>query len=271
MTEASTYLGALIELHRGLSRQGPGDTALSKAILDALPPLPERPRIADLGCGSGTGALLLAERFRSRVLAVDLAEAFLEELSAEARRRGLDPLITPIRADMGSLDWPAASLDLLWSEGSAYNLGFERALSSWRPLLSAGGVAVVSEMSWFVDRIPEEARAFWLESYPGLGSEAENEERARRSGFRVLATHRLPSEAWWDSYYRPLASRIESFRPTAQGAMQRVIRETETEMDLFRRHGAAYGYTFYVLEAAQTTNGCVGSTRCSGGGQEQSS
>jgi SAM-dependent methyltransferase len=249
MEDPGAYLRALIKLHRGLSRQGPGDESVSKEILSGLPEFPEKPRIADLGCGSGAGALLLAEWFGSRVLAVDLSEEFIGALAAEAQRRGLDHLVRPILADMGKLDWPAASLDLLWSEGAAYNLGFERALSSWRPLLAERGVAVVSELCWFTSRIPEPARAFWLTAYPGMGSESENAERARRSGFEVLATHRLSNEAWWDNYYTPLARRIEILRLIAEGALQSVIRDTEAEMDLFRRHGDSYGYTFYVLEA----------------------
>lgn len=33
-------------------------------------------------------------------------------------------------------------------------------------------------------------------------------------------------------------------------AMQQVIAETRLEIDLFRRHSDAYGYTFYVLRAS---------------------
>ena len=62
-------IAALIDLHRGVDRQGPGDADFSRSILGLVPPLPPRPRIADLECGSGTGALLLAEHFRSAVRA----------------------------------------------------------------------------------------------------------------------------------------------------------------------------------------------------------
>jgi cyclopropane fatty-acyl-phospholipid synthase-like methyltransferase len=142
-TPPPEYIDALIELHRGLPREGPGDTAFARQLLRSLPPLPARPRIADLGCGSGAGALLLAAHFGVPVRAVDTAAVLLDELRERAAARGLAHLITPMLADMGALDWPPASLDLLWSEGAAYSLGFEQALTRWRPLLAAGGVAVV--------------------------------------------------------------------------------------------------------------------------------
>ncbi len=249
MEDPIQYVATLIELHLGLDRQGPGDTDLARDILRQLPPLPPKPRIADLGCGTGAGALLLADHFQSSVLAVDTSSAFIEELSVRARNAGLDPLIHPIEADMAALDWPRASIDLLWSEGAVYSLGFERALRLWRPLLADDGIAVVSEMSWFIDEVPEPARTFWEAAYPTIASEDENTARAGRTGFRVLATRRLPSSAWWANYYDPLRTRIAQVDPGDDRLLQTVIQNIEAEMELFQRCGNAYGYTFYVLRA----------------------
>lgn len=241
---------ALIELHRGLDRQGPGDPAFSRAILSRLPAPPERPRIADLGCGAGAGALLLAEWYAAPVTGVDLARVFLDQLVARSRTLGLDHLIRAVEADMGRLDWPPASVDLLWSEGAAYNLTFAGALRTWRPLLPPGGVAVISELSWFTDAPPRPARDYWASAYPAIGTEPENAARATRAGFEVMGVHRLPAAAWWTHYYDPLARRIAEIRPAADSLLREAIRETETEMALFRDHDASYGYTFYVLKAA---------------------
>lgn len=120
MSEHDAQLAALVELHRGLDRQGPGDTAFSRKLLAHLPPLPQPPRVADLGCGSGVATLMLAEHFGTTVRAVDLTRAFLDELAQRADARGLRDRVAIIEADMGNLPWPPASLDLLWSEGAAY-------------------------------------------------------------------------------------------------------------------------------------------------------
>lgn len=238
---------SLIELHRGLPRQGPGDEAFSRALLALLPHLPATPRIADLGCGSGAAALMLAGHFRVRIRALDFCRVFLDELEAAAAARGLGELVEAVEGDMGAIDWAAGSLDLLWSEGAAYILGFAGALERWRPLLAPGGVAVISELSWFSDLRPEEALEFWLANYPAMAGEHENSAIATSLGYEVVATSRLPSGAWWRNYFGPLQQRIRDIEAGADPAMQAVIRETEAEMALFERHAECYGYTFYVL------------------------
>ncbi len=241
------YIAALTDLHRGLDRQGPGDSDFSRTLLSHLSTLPPKPRIADLGCGSGASALLLAQHYQSTVKAVDASSVFIDELKDRVKQLGLEPLIIPIQGDMATLDWAQGSIDLLWSEGAAYNLGFGQALRIWRPLLANGGVAVISEMSWFADEVPEPARTYWQNAYPMMGSEAENIDRANRAGFKILFTQRLPSQAWWINYYEPLRKRMPQIEMTP--STQLVIRETEAEMSLFEKFSDTYGYTFYVLQA----------------------
>jgi len=242
------YIAALTNLFYGLDHKGPGDADFSRSILKSLSTLPLKPRIADLGCGSGASALLLAQHYQNTVMAVDSSSAFIEELKARAKQAGLEHLVIPIHSDMAKLDWPAGSLDLLWSEGAAYNLEFEQALKCWRPLLVNDGIAVISEMSWFTENAPEPAISYWQNAYPTMGTEAENSTRANRSGFSVLSTHRLPVQFWWVNYYDPLRERMQQVKITP--IIESIIREIEEEMRLFEKFSDAYGYTFYVLQAA---------------------
>ena len=55
MEEREKYIEALIRLHSGLERQGPGDSDFSDFIIKQIPELPPNPRIADIGCGAGAG------------------------------------------------------------------------------------------------------------------------------------------------------------------------------------------------------------------------
>jgi len=250
MEEQEKYIQALITLHLGLERQGPGDTNYSEHILSLITGLPENPRIADIGCGAGAGTLFLAERFRSKVRAVDFARGFLDDLENRAKQRGLEQFVETIECDMGSLDWEPGTIDLLWSEGAAYNLTFAGALRAWRPLMAANGIAVVSEMNYFTGDVPEPVRVCLQNAYPTIGTESVNSDRADSSGFEVLGIHRLPSEAWWDNYYGPLRERMDSLRHSKAGIMQSVIDETEEEMKLFEEHSELYGFSFYIMRAA---------------------
>lgn len=249
MQEQEKYIGALIELHRGLERQGPGDTDYSNYIISQLPDLPSNPRIADIGCGAGAGTLILADKFRATVRAVDFSREFLDELEDRAKQRRLEHLVETIECDMGNLDWESGTIDLLWSEGAAYNITFEGALKAWRPLMASNGIAVISEMNYFTSDVPEAVKIFMQNAYPAIKTESENSYIVNSSGFEVLGIYRLPSKAWWDNYYEPLRNNIESFKNSNDDIMQSVISETEEEMKFFEGYEDFYGYSFYIMKA----------------------
>ena len=238
---------AIFRLFEGLPRQGPGSDACTRETLGRLPALPAAPRVLDLGCGAGRSALVLAAALRTRVVAVDLHEPFLDQLRATAQGRGLEHLIEARCADMGAPGVPAGSIDLLWSEGAIYFLGFEEGLRLWRPLLASGGCVAVSECSWLRADPPAEAAAYFREGYPGMAGIEENVERARAAGFDVLDHFTLPPEAWWDEYYTPLLERMARLAPDADPDLAAAIAETRREIELFRRCGHAYGYVFYLM------------------------
>ena len=249
MEEHNLYIQALIKLHLGLERKGPGDTNYSDYIISQIPELPTNPRIADIGCGAGAGALVLAKKFNSKVRAVDFSREFLDELEDRSKQQGLEHLVETINCDMGNLDWEPGTIDLLWSEGAAYILTFEGALNAWRPLMAANGVAVISEMNYFTSEVPESLKMYMQTAYPDINTEQENSDIINSLGFNVLGIHRLPSEAWWNNYYEPLRHNIESFKSSDDSVMQSVIRETEEEMRFFKEYEHIYGYSFYIMNA----------------------
>ena len=238
---------AFFRLFEGLPRQGPGSDACTREALRRIPDLPDAPRVLDLGCGSGRSALVLAEALRTRVTAVDNHQPFLDQLRATARERALEHLIEPRCTDMAAPGVPAGSIDLLWSEGALYLLGFEEGLRLWRRLLAPGGCLAVSECSWLSADPPAEAVAYFHEGYPRMGGIEQNLARARAAGFEVLDHFALPPEAWWDEYYTPLEARIARLAPDTGPELTAVVEETRREIELYRSHGDTYGYVFYLL------------------------
>ena len=238
---------AFFRLFEGLPRQGPGSDACTREALARLPALPAAPRVVDLGCGSGRAALVLAETLRTKVIAVDNHQPFLDQLQAAARERGLEDLIEARCEDMRAPGVPAGSVDLLWSEGALYLFGFEAGLRHWRTLLAPGGCLAVSECSWLCADPPAAAAAFFRAGYPGMAGIEGNIERARAAGFDLLDHFALPPAAWWDEYYAPLEQRMAHLAPDADPALGAVIAETRREIELYRRHCDSYGYVFYLL------------------------
>ena len=149
----------MFRLFEGLPRQGPGSEDCTREALRRLPALPAAPRVLDLGCGSGSSTLVLAAALRTKVIAIDIHQPFLDQLQATARERGLEQLIETRCADMAAPGVPSGSVDLLWSEGAIYLLGFGDGLRLWRPLLAAGGLVAVSECSWLDANPPADRKS----------------------------------------------------------------------------------------------------------------
>jgi SAM-dependent methyltransferase len=230
--------------HTGLPREAPGSAETTGLLLRLAGALPGRPRILDVGCGTGPASVLLAQLTGGHVTAVDLRESFLEAVRVRARADGVDDQIVTVAASMDDLPVAAGSVDLLWAEGSAYLMGFDNALAAWRPLLAPGGVLVLTEAEWLTAEPAPVARAFWDEGYPGMRTTAGNVAAFQRAGWTVQAAYLLP-DADWDAYYGPLGDRIERLR--AEGVPGDQLDRVGEEIAIRRQHGGDYSYMGYVL------------------------
>lgn len=109
-------------------------------VIAALPPLPERESMLDVGCGFGGLPRLVADELAVRnVHGIDIDEAVLDE----ARQKG----VNAIRLDVGSeaLPFDSACFDLLTCFGMLdYLPAFDFALEEFARVLKPGGVLVVS-------------------------------------------------------------------------------------------------------------------------------
>ena len=245
-------LAALAKLHETLNHKGPGSEDLSRAILAKLKPhLPANPAVVDMGCGSGHAAFLLAELLGATVTGIDLYPPFIAELEARQAADPTRPKVSGKIADMAEPGLLPYCCDLLWSEGAAYVVGFDRALHAWKGLLRPGGFLVVSECTWLAADPPEPVRDYFQDAYPGMLSVAGCLQAAEARGYRFVHAEALPSSAWWTSYYDPLNARIAALKPglAEDDPMSAVIAETQTEQDMLRHYGDAFGYVFYVLQA----------------------
>ncbi len=234
----------LAHFFQGLRLKGPHWKPATLRAL-ALCDLPTSPRVADLGCGAGASALILARELGVPILALDAYGPFLDELCAHAEAEGLRPFLEPVSGDMGAPPIDPGSLDLLWCEGAIYQLGWTEGLRRWASLLKPGAFLCATELCWFVPEPDPELLEAFSAWFPGVEVRfhVRTEQRlqeAQAGGYRVLEHFPLPAQAWLD-YYAPLRTRIQA-RPQDPIAL-----EMASEIDLYDRLGAQYGYVFFVL------------------------
>lgn len=270
-TDDASRTEAFFTLHHRLPRQSPGSDATTRRLLALAGPLPDRPRVLDLGCGPGRASLLLAAEAGAEVTAVDPHQPFLDELREAAEAHGLAGRIRTVRADMGDLtgpDFPAGSFDLIWAEGvscrsgrtprarhdrqdppqgSAYCIGFASAVRDRQRLLAPGGAMMISECVWTTDAPSAGARDFW-DRNGSPRTRPETTAAVVAAGCTVSALLLHP-DSDWDTYYVPLAERVERADPTVPG-MEWALAATREELAVRRAYGAEYGYAAYVLRPA---------------------
>ena len=238
------------EIHQGLPREGPGNFESTQRAYSALTDLPEQPLILDLGCGPGMQTLHLLELSNGKIIAVDNHQPFLDQLSQEAAKKGVRDRVEVVNADMSALEFNPNSFDLIWAEGSAYSIGFENALRSWKPLLKDKGYLAVTEISWMNPHPPEKLKQFWAEEYPQMRDIQSNLTLISRAGYRVVDYFVLPESAWWAHYYTPLEQKLIGLSQKYQGDAEKlaVIELHQREIDLYRQYSADYGYVFYLMQ-----------------------
>ena len=139
-------------------------------------------------------------------------------------------------------------VDLLWSEGAAYNIGFSNALTTWASTMASGGLAVISELSWLTNQAPDAVQDFFRLGYPGMQPVEQNIAAAERAGYKVLGTHTLPRHAWVDGYYDVLEPRAKVLLGHSDRSVGDFAAETIKEIEMFECSEGSYGYVFYILQ-----------------------
>lgn len=236
-------------LFGGMEKLGPGSNADTLQVLQLIPKRPFR-LVVDAGCGTGRQTLVLARELGVLVHAIDSHQPFLDDLVRRAGEAQLAHLVEARCMDMSDIPRIYRDIDLLWSEGAAYNIGFANALSIWAPALAAHGLVVVSELSWLTAQAPDEVKEFFRSGYPDMRSVPENIAVANSAGYRVLTTYTLPRDAWVDGYYDILRPRAEALLEHHDAAVRDFAAETVREIEVFDRCDDSYGYVFYVLRHA---------------------
>lgn len=109
--------------------------------------LPAGSRVLDVPCGGGVALRGLRPGQGIEYVAADIAPEMLERTMRAARARGVADQVSPVRADVGALEMPAASYDLVVSLTGLHCFPDpERAVMEMGRVLKPGGAIVGSAL-----------------------------------------------------------------------------------------------------------------------------
>lgn len=238
----------ICEYFSGVERQGPGSPEATLKALSFIDNLSDNSRIVDLGCGTGGQTITLAQNAPGQITGLDLFPQFIDIFNRKAKQLGLSDRVEGIIGSMDDLPFEKESLDLIWSEGAIYNIGFERGLNEWRKYLKTGGYIAVSDASWFTDERPGEIEKFWLDAVPEMNTISHNISVMQKAGYHLVAAFTLPENCWTENFYIPCSKIQEAFLKKHAGnkMAEELIAGQRHEAALYNKYKEFYGYVFYI-------------------------
>ncbi|KAF0190042.1 MAG: hypothetical protein FD168_340 [Desulfobulbaceae bacterium] len=207
----------ICEYFSSLDQQGPGSPEVTIKALSFIDNLTADSRIADIGCGTGGQTMVLAHHTLGHITGIDLFPTFIDLFNLNAKKLNLQDRVSGIVGSMENLPFHNEELDLIWSEGAIYNIGFERGLKEWHKFLKTGGYIAVSEASWFTDKRPLEIDKFWQDAYPEIDTVSNKVAQMQAAGYLPMATFILPENCWTEHFYTPQVLSQQNFLEKYKG------------------------------------------------------
>lgn len=133
-----------VEAQLGGTFLHPGGRDLTRWLLHLLRQEPAPRRVLELGCGTGSTSVLVADLAETRVVALERSDAMLAAAQQRAAAR-----VRLVQAD-GNCPLPLASnsLDAAYSESVVALLDVPQVFGELRRVLRPGGLLLVNERIW---------------------------------------------------------------------------------------------------------------------------
>lgn len=192
-------------------------------------PQVDKPRILDIGCGSGVSTLELARLSRGKVIGIDIDQLALDKFTRRIEETGLTDRIEAINCSMFDMDFPDENFNIIWAEGSIYAIGFERGLREWKHLLKPGGSMVIHDEQ---------------------GDVSEKLEQISNCGYELLGYFTLSKEIWWTEYFAPLEKLVNETLtkyPYDQSVLEE-IQQAQVELDMYKKYPERNSSVCFVMK-----------------------
>jgi ubiquinone/menaquinone biosynthesis C-methylase UbiE len=188
----------------------------SRKALRMIPTI-EKPRILDIGCGSGASTMELARLTDGEITGLDIDRDALDRLNRKIEKAGLSDRFKTLNCSFLDMEFPDESFDIVWSEGSIFIIGFEKGLQEWKRLIRPGGFMVVHDE---------------------MGNVEEKLEQIASCGYELLGYFVLDEDIWRSEYFVPLEKLVNETRTkhTDDRGVLEALNQAQYELDFFRKY-----------------------------------
>lgn len=203
----------------------------TRQALAVLPPI-DRPRILDIGCGSGIPTLELARLCNGEITGIDIDEKSLDELRGEADRAGLADRVKILKCSVNDMKFPVQSFDIIWSEGSVFTVGFENGLREWKRLLKPGGFMVVHDEEGDIEEKLQLVKAY---------------------GYKLLKHIILDKNTWWQEYFAPLEQLVNKTLAEHDDIekIPEIVESDRREIEWFDNNPRGNSSVYFIMQSVE--------------------
>ena len=242
-----------LEATHGMDRLGPGSVETTKMAIRCLNNKREFKRIIDVGCGNGGQTITLANEYiGASICGVDVDDFQIEQFKKRISNSKLDGRVQVVKSSMVRLPFQNHSIDLIWSEGAIYIMGFENGLRMWKRLLKKDGIIACTELTWLSEPSTENYN-YWMEHYPQINNIENKVKIIKKCGYELINHFVIPQTDWTTNFYEPLEKNLKKLEKKYpnNGEVKKIIETLRYEMYLYLKYVNQYGYVFYIIKSNQ--------------------
>jgi len=188
----------------------------------------DKPRILDIGCGSGVPTMELAKLSNGEIVGLDTNQDLLDILRRKIEKTGASDRVGVVQCSILEMKFSPESFDIIWSEGSIFIIGFEKGLREWKRFLKPNGFMVIHDEK---------------------GNIEEKLGQVSNSGYALLDHFLLSEDIWWAEYFSPLEKLIDEARikyPDDPKVLEEA-NSAQWEMDMFKKKPERNSSAFFVM------------------------
>ena len=162
---------------------------LAKAF--SLVPKIEKPKILDIGCGTGVPTLWLAENNAGKITAIDTDTKALDWLQEKIADKNLENQISTIPVSFFNLELNLKCFNIILAEGFLNVVGFEMGYPKVIGMLEKDGYFIIH------DEYRDHEKKCDIIS---------------KNRCKLIATLFLDETVWWNDYYKQLENEINAIK-----------------------------------------------------------